>query len=226
MKNRFVILSSLIALSVASCLGAVPAEVFIKESSPGLLKKATYPGEKAVAQVRAVLPKGIIDEAEIEEEHGKLIYSFDVRTPGKTGIDEVNISAIDGTLIGRDHEGPKQEAAETMQDIKDANSKVTVAESVPGLLAKATFPSAKAIAKIEALLPLGTILSVTVEQEGKQVLYAFDVSVEGKTGVEDIDISATTGKLLHREHLSPKQYAEEKKADEKRAEAQQKDTVH
>lgn len=221
MKRHLVMIPALIALSLGSGLSAAQADVTIKEASPGLLKKATYPGEKAVAMVRATLPKGIIDEAEVEEEHGKLIYSFDVRTPGKPGIDEVNISALDGTMIGRDHEGPKQETAETLQDVKEANAKVTMAESVPGLLAKASFPKEKAIAKIEAMFPLGTILSATVEQEGKTLLYAFDVSVEGKKGIEDVDISATTGKLLHKEHLSPQKYAKEKLADEKRAAAQQ-----
>ena len=111
------------------------------------------------------------------------------------------------------------------KELKEANAKVVVSESVPGLLAKDRYPSAKAIAKIEALLPSGSILSVTLEMEGKTLLYAFDVSVAGKTGIEDIDISATTGKLLQREHLSPEQYAREKLADEKRAKAQRAKTA-
>jgi hypothetical protein len=30
----------------------------------------------------------------LEREHGKLIYSFDIRVPGKPGIEEVQVSAI------------------------------------------------------------------------------------------------------------------------------------
>ena len=203
---------------VLACLAAsARAKVTIKEASPGLQAKATYPGEKAIAQVKTLLPKGTIVEAELEEEGGRLIYSFDVRTAGRSGIDEVNLSAMDGSLIGRDHEGSKKEADEAAQDAKEANAKVVVTESIPGLLAKASFPSEKAIAKVTAMFPQGTILAVAVEQEGKNLLYAFDVSLEGKTGVEDVDISATTGKLLHRAHLSPKKYLEEQEADQKEA---------
>ena len=208
-------------LLVLVCLAAsAQAKVTIKESSPGLQAKATYPGEKAIEQVGTLLPQGKIVEAELEEEGGRLIYSFDVRTAGKSGIDEVNISAMDGSLIGRDHEGSKAESDEAAQDAKEANAKVVVTESVPGLLAKATFPSEKAVAKVAAMFPQGSILSVVVEQEGKNLLYAFDVSLEGKTGVEDVDISATTGKLLHKAHLSPEKYLKEQQDDKNRAAAQ------
>lgn len=92
----------------------------VTESQPGLLKKAKYSPEKAMAQVRAFLPQGVIEEAQIEIEHGSLIYSFDVSMPGEEGIVEMNISALTGILISRKHEGPVQVAAEADEDRKAA----------------------------------------------------------------------------------------------------------
>ena len=110
----------LIVLSILSSLAL--AKTIIKETSPGLLAKATYPGAKAIEQVRHLIPKGKIVEAEVEEENGLLIYSFDVRSPGKSGIDEVNISAKDGKLVNQEHEGPKQLAKEKADDKKAAKA--------------------------------------------------------------------------------------------------------
>jgi hypothetical protein len=44
--------------------------------------------------------------------HGRLIYSFDIRVPGRPGIEEVQISAIDGRLVSRTHETPAAERRE------------------------------------------------------------------------------------------------------------------
>jgi len=48
----------------------------------------------------------------IEEEDGKLVFSFDIKTAGKTGIDEVTVDAIGGRLLAVQNETPKDEAKE------------------------------------------------------------------------------------------------------------------
>ena len=48
----------------------------------------------ALAQV----PKGWVKASELEREGGKLLYSFDIASKGKAGIDEVQIDAITGTV--------------------------------------------------------------------------------------------------------------------------------
>ena len=44
-------------------------------------------------------PNGTIKESELEKEHGKLIWSFDIATPGTTDITEVNVDAITGKVV-------------------------------------------------------------------------------------------------------------------------------
>jgi hypothetical protein len=67
-------------------------------------------------------PKGRIVSAEIEEESGKLIFSFDIRTDGKTGIDEVNV-ALTGRVLDVQHESPKDETQEKAKDQAEKSNK-------------------------------------------------------------------------------------------------------
>jgi uncharacterized membrane protein YkoI len=75
--------------------------VKVTESKPGLLKNAKITPDSAIAIARARLPKATINAAEIEQENGKLIYSFEMKTAGKSGIDEVNVDAMTGKLVGK-----------------------------------------------------------------------------------------------------------------------------
>ncbi len=90
--------------------------VTVKEEKPGLLKKAKITPDSAIALAKAKLPKATLKSAEIEEEDGKLIYSFDFETAGKSGIDEVNVDAKTGKVGKVEHETPKSEKAEEARD--------------------------------------------------------------------------------------------------------------
>ena len=74
--------------------------------------KATFSLDSARALALRTVPGGAIQSSELEQERGKLIYSFDLKVPGKEGIEEVNVDATNGRLIGREHEGDEDEAAE------------------------------------------------------------------------------------------------------------------
>jgi pyruvate/2-oxoglutarate dehydrogenase complex dihydrolipoamide acyltransferase (E2) component len=64
---------------------------------------------------------GKIESKELEKEHGKLIYSFDIRTTN--GLHEVNIDAMTGSVIDDKVETPEDEAREKQQDAKKAKKK-------------------------------------------------------------------------------------------------------
>ena len=93
----------------------------IKEEKPGLLARATVRPDSARAiALRAVARGGKIAAAEIEEEGGKLVYSFDIKIPRKKGIDEVLVDAMTGKVAGVEHEGPAAEAAEVKKEAAKA----------------------------------------------------------------------------------------------------------
>jgi len=60
---------------------------------------------------------GTVESGELEREHGKLVYSFDIRN-SKGTIDEVQVSAITGKIVRVEHETKAQEEAEKRQEEK------------------------------------------------------------------------------------------------------------
>jgi hypothetical protein len=67
------------------------------------------------------VPGGSVKAGELERENGKLLYSFDIVTKGKAGIDEVQIDAITGAQIGSVvHETAKDEKKEAKAEAKEA----------------------------------------------------------------------------------------------------------
>ena len=58
---------------------------------------------------------GTVESSELEKEHGRLVYSFDIRN-AKGTITEVQVSAITGRIVRIEHESKKQEAAEKKKE--------------------------------------------------------------------------------------------------------------
>ncbi|HEV7786847.1 MAG TPA: PepSY domain-containing protein [Thermoanaerobaculia bacterium] len=83
-----------------------------------LAKQAKISLETARATALAKVPHGEVRSEELEKEHGKLIYSFDIAVPGKSGIQEVNVNAITGKVIGVHHESAKDEKKEAAKEHK------------------------------------------------------------------------------------------------------------
>ncbi len=105
----------------------------LKEERPGLAKLATISLKDARATAMAKVPKGVIKAQEIEEEGGKLLYSFDLKVNGKSGIEEVNVDAKTGDLVNLEHENAaaevKEKAADKIEAKQDAKEKGDAAES-------------------------------------------------------------------------------------------------
>jgi hypothetical protein len=54
-----------------------------------------------------------------------------VKVPGKSGVEEVNVNAIDGSLIAVEHESPETEAKEAKAEaaVKEAKHKKAPADT-------------------------------------------------------------------------------------------------
>ena len=112
-----------VVCSTAGSAQATAAVPRIKEDKPGLVARAHVTPDSARALARGRVPAAQIAAAEIEMEKGKLVYSFDMKTRGRGGIDEVLIDAMTGAVISVEHEGPAQEAAERAQDARDRRAR-------------------------------------------------------------------------------------------------------
>ena len=118
MKKNFVLAIIISALLTGGSL-AMASSVGQEESSneAKLAKQAKITKEQAqeIALKRA---PGTVESGELEREHGKLVYSFDIRN-AKGTIDEVQVSAITGKVVRVEHETKKQEAAEKRKEAKE-----------------------------------------------------------------------------------------------------------
>jgi hypothetical protein len=98
------------------------AKAPVKTDVPaGLAKEAKISLETARSTALARVRHGVVRSEELEREHGKLIYSFDIAMPGKSGIQEVNVSAVTGKVLGVHHESAKDERKEAAAEHKPSN---------------------------------------------------------------------------------------------------------
>jgi uncharacterized membrane protein YkoI len=119
-------LASLAAILVAAT--AAHAQGNYKREIPdslGAKTKITEAAAAATAQKR--FPKGAIQSVELEREDGHLKYSYDMATPGKSGMDEVDVDALTGKIIAVAHETPAQMKKEAAEEANEAKAKATPA---------------------------------------------------------------------------------------------------
>jgi hypothetical protein len=93
------------------------------ETAAQLKAEAKVSESAARATALAQVPGGTVKSGELEREGGKLLYSFDITTKGKTGIDEVQIDALTGTVLSNKHETPAMEKSEAKADAKEHAAK-------------------------------------------------------------------------------------------------------
>jgi uncharacterized membrane protein YkoI len=93
------------------------------ETQAELQKEARISEATARATALNQVSNGTVKSVELEREHGKLIYSYDISVAGKTGIEEVAINAIDGSVVAHEHETPKMERKEAAQEAKEKKAK-------------------------------------------------------------------------------------------------------
>ncbi|HET7816782.1 MAG TPA: PepSY domain-containing protein [Sphingomicrobium sp.] len=99
---------TMVTAATALALAATPA-----------LAKAVQPHismQDARSRALALVPGGRAQSGELETENGKLIYSFDIQAPKKTGIEEIQISALTGAVVSRKHETLSTEKSEARSE--------------------------------------------------------------------------------------------------------------
>jgi uncharacterized membrane protein YkoI len=74
------------------------------EETPGLMARAKVSDQDARTAALARVPGGRIVGAELEEEDGILIYSYDIAVEGQEGVQEVHVDADTGDVLSVEHE--------------------------------------------------------------------------------------------------------------------------
>lgn len=111
--NRIIPLLAAMAIIATCSTGCVTEEK----------REAKVSKEQAENTALAKVPGGTIKEGELEKEHGKLIWSFDISTPNSTDIKEVQVDAITGELVSVKTESARAEAKEKKKEKEEDDEK-------------------------------------------------------------------------------------------------------
>jgi len=177
MKLKLTLYSILAAAFMVGCASQ-------SQSQAELAKQAKISKDAAIATALARVPNGTIKESEIEKEGGKLIWSFDVATPGTKDITEVNVDAMTGSIVAVSIEKAAPVAAPAKEP--------TQAE----LTKQAKITKQTAIATALKRVPNGTIKDSEIENEGGKLIWSFDVATPGTKDITEVNVDAMTGAII------------------------------
>ncbi len=116
MKTRDVTRSLLTLGLLAAC--SAPTLAAAGESQTALKAQAKVPEAKAQKTALAKVPGGSIRSSELEQERGKLIWSFDIAMPRSRNVTEVQVDAKTGKIVSTQIETPADQAKEAKGDQK------------------------------------------------------------------------------------------------------------
>jgi hypothetical protein len=109
--------SRILTVGFALVVGAVTT-VQAQPSEAQLMKETKVTKSRAEKIALTKVPDGIIKSAELEREHGLLIWSFDIAKPGTKKITEVQVDAKTGKIASVKTETPKDQAIEAAAEKK------------------------------------------------------------------------------------------------------------
>ena len=128
---KYASLAGVVAAVVLAAPVAHAQAAYKRELPDSLVKQAKITEDVAAAAAQKRVPKGKIEGVELEREDGKLIYSYDFKTAGKAGIDEVHVSAITGKVTSFEHETAAAEKKEAADDAKADKAKAPAKPKKP-----------------------------------------------------------------------------------------------
>jgi uncharacterized membrane protein YkoI len=116
-------MKTIIVLSIAAAVWITASTTSIfaakKETQAQLQAEAKVTQAAAEKTALAKVPNGKIKSSELEREHGRLVWSFDISTPGSKNITEVQVNAKTGKIVTVAIETPKDQAKESAADKKE-----------------------------------------------------------------------------------------------------------
>jgi uncharacterized membrane protein YkoI len=116
MKWRTLILN-LLAFSLLFGAWATPVAAADKQAKQAKLEaKAKITRSEAEKIALERVKGGQILQAELEKEHGKLIWSFDIATPNTKDVTEVQVNAKNGKIVAVEIETPAAQEKEKRKE--------------------------------------------------------------------------------------------------------------
>ncbi len=105
-------------LTCGLAAGLINAPLLASDKKATLEAKAKISKKDAKKIALAKVPHGKIKQSELEEENGKLVWSFDIATPYSKVITEVQVNAVTGEVVSVEKETPADEKTEKKKETK------------------------------------------------------------------------------------------------------------
>lgn len=83
-----------------------PAAAYKREVPAALLRQTKVSEDSALKIASARIRGGVVQTLELENENGTLIWSWGFTIQGRPGVFECNVNALDGSIVGVQHEMP------------------------------------------------------------------------------------------------------------------------
>jgi uncharacterized membrane protein YkoI len=96
------------ALTFGTAGGAFAASQNVHEDL-SKLAKISEPEARKIALARV---PGEVKSEELEREHHRIVYSYDIKQEGKAGVEEVQVNAVNGKIVSVKHESDAKEKKE------------------------------------------------------------------------------------------------------------------
>jgi hypothetical protein len=109
----------LLAIAIATAGFASLAVAATPSGHASLASQARLTRPAAERIALAKVPSGVVESAELEQEHGTLVWSFDIATPGSKDIHEVLVDAKSGAIVASEIETPHAQAQERAADRRE-----------------------------------------------------------------------------------------------------------
>lgn len=107
---------SAVTAAVSVCIGApLAASAGSVQNAAG----ATVSEVDARATALAVVQAGVVQSAELETEHGKQVWSFDIKDSNSPNVIEVQVDAKTGVIVSRKMESVRDQKKEAKADQKN-----------------------------------------------------------------------------------------------------------
>jgi uncharacterized membrane protein YkoI len=106
------LLAAALALGISQSFAAEPSQA-------QLAAQARITQAQASRTALAKVPNGEIKSVELEREHGKLVWSFDISQPAKDGVTEIQVDARSGKIVSTKLESSAEEAKEASAEAKE-----------------------------------------------------------------------------------------------------------
>jgi hypothetical protein len=124
--KQVLLVVALLATFGASAAGlrcSVHLKPGIADAELPAMAKVTQADAQSTALKAVNVAEATVESSELESEGGCLIYTFDIKVPGKSSVVEVAVDAGTGKVLSKKFEGKRAQAAEAAADLAESKKK-------------------------------------------------------------------------------------------------------